>query len=149
MLTHLRVHTQEYREERGRRRREEARKGWRRKMRKWARAEGRRAKKEKEAIRAREREVAERAAMRSEAGICRPIGDDGQGRPVRSAALGKTYKEARDWTRKEEGAASSQTRKSVRWQRAKGAEVGMAMLWRIEGKMPMVRPRPKRTDGDG
>ena len=58
-------------------------------------------------------------------------------------------KEARDWTRKEEDATSRQTRKSVRWQRAKGAEVGMAMLWRIEGKMPMVRPRPKRTDGDG
>ena len=96
-----------------------------------------------------QRDVEERAAMRSEAGICRPIGDDGQGRPVRSAAMGKTYKEARDWTRREEGATSSQTRKSVRWQRAKGAEVGMAMLWRIEGKMPMVRPRPKRTDGDG
>ena len=125
------------------------RRGWWRKAKTWAMKEAREARKEKEAARAREREVAERAAMRSEAGSRRPIGDDGQGRPVRSAALGKTYKEARDWTKKEEGATSSQKRKSVRWQRAKGAEVGMAMLWRIEGKMPMVRPRPKRTDGDG
>ena len=88
----------------------------------------------------------ERDEMRRETGARRPIGDDGQGRPVRSAALGKTYKEARDWTK---GATGKLTKKSVRWQRARGAEVGMAMLWRIEGKMPMVRPRPKRTDGDG
>ena len=113
------------------------------------RREMQRLRKEKDAVLAREREVKERDEMRTEAGTRRPIGDDGQGRPVRSAALGKTYKQARRWTKRDEGEPSKQTRKSVRWQRAKGAEVGMAMLWRIEGKMPMVRPRPKRTDGDG
>ena len=60
-----------------------------------------------------------------------------------------TYKEARKYERKPSGERAKTGRKVQR--RANGADVGIVMIWRLEGKLPMteLRPRRRRTEGDG
>ena len=57
-----------------------------------------------------------------------------------------TYRETRKYEKgkREEGGRTVQ-------RRATGAEVGIVMLWRLEGRVPMMelRPRRRRTEGDG
>ena len=57
-----------------------------------------------------------------------------------------TYSETRKY---EKGKRKASERTVQR--RADGADVGIVMLWRIEGRVPMteLRPRRKRTEGDG
>ena len=57
-----------------------------------------------------------------------------------------TYREAR---RYEKGKRETSGRTVQR--RANGADVGIVMLWRLEGRTPMteMRPRRRRTEGDG
>ena len=69
------------------------------------------------------------------------------GRGLREGRKTTSYCETRKYEKRGERETSG--RKVQR--NANGADMGIVMLWRIEGRLPMMelRPRRRRTDGDG
>ena len=59
------------------------------------------------------------------------------------------YNEKRKYERrKDDGMRGGQKKRTV-WRKAGGAEVGIVMQQRLQGRLPMVRPKRRRTEGDG
>ena len=68
-----------------------------------------------------------------------------RGRGWRGGGAGVSYREARQYVRKESGGSGGRAGCAVVWRRRDGAEVGIVMLRKIEGRIRMVGGGEART----
>ena len=59
------------------------------------------------------------------------------------------YREARPYNKRQAREGGEARGERVVWRKSRGAEIGVVMLMKLEGKRPMVRAKTKKKEGDG
>ena len=74
----------------------------------------------------------------------RPEAFAGRGwRPARAV----NYREARPYNKRQAREGGEARGERVVWRKSRGAEIGVVMLMKLEGKRPMVRAKTKKKEG--